>query len=338
MSQNCLYCDRPLALLKRLTGDGEFCSKEHRKIYQQRHNQLALERLLQPPQPKGGAPRGNAPRGNAPNVPAGRPAPEPVQPKEDRQPQAAEFLPDEFKAGSRAEVASAAASPRFENTPPPELGSFPSLSPQQDRAERPKSAAFVPDSPDPQVVEPSAKEEQKAAPKRPARNLRKETGPAPNASGEARQPGGAGFIFRAPSLSDLPAISRLGTKARFSRTVEPSLFHTRSTVDMPGPTLRAARLIANSNSPPVPEGKPRRVETTPRWSPLEPVLPAQEGVKITLVLGSFVQRPIRLAGQDRLPDSFQLHFLPISFPQYAARMGCLEERLHRTDRIGFTPP
>src|SRR5215470_14570873 len=44
---HCLYCDRPLALLKRLTGDGEFCSKEHRKIYQQEHNQLALERLLE---------------------------------------------------------------------------------------------------------------------------------------------------------------------------------------------------------------------------------------------------------------------------------------------------
>src|SRR5262249_62188723 len=106
----------------------------------------------------------------------------------------------------------------------------------------------------------------------------------------------------------------------------------------PPPRWGAAAFFEPSSPPPVPEGKPRRVETTPRWSPLEPVLPAQEGAKITLVLGSFVQRPIRLAGQDRLPDSFQLHFLPISFPQYAARMGCLEERLHRTDRIGFTPP
>src|SRR5436190_23126698 len=43
---HCLYCDRPLALLKRLTGDGEFCSKEHRKIYQKEHNELALARLL----------------------------------------------------------------------------------------------------------------------------------------------------------------------------------------------------------------------------------------------------------------------------------------------------
>src|SRR5690348_2291748 len=44
---HCLYCDRPLALLKRLTGDGEFCSKEHRRLYQQQHNQLAVARLLE---------------------------------------------------------------------------------------------------------------------------------------------------------------------------------------------------------------------------------------------------------------------------------------------------
>ena len=43
---HCLYCDQPLALLKRLTGDGEFCSKEHRKLYQRKNNKLALERLL----------------------------------------------------------------------------------------------------------------------------------------------------------------------------------------------------------------------------------------------------------------------------------------------------
>src|SRR5436190_577023 len=43
----CLNCDRSLALLKRLTGDGEFCSKECRKVYQREHNQLGLERLLE---------------------------------------------------------------------------------------------------------------------------------------------------------------------------------------------------------------------------------------------------------------------------------------------------
>lgn len=52
--QRCLYCERPLALLSRLTGDGEFCSKEHRRIYQKEHSQLALARLLQAqPAPSG---------------------------------------------------------------------------------------------------------------------------------------------------------------------------------------------------------------------------------------------------------------------------------------------
>jgi hypothetical protein len=45
--QRCLYCDRPLDLLSRIRGDGEFCSREHRRIYQKEHSQLALQRLLQ---------------------------------------------------------------------------------------------------------------------------------------------------------------------------------------------------------------------------------------------------------------------------------------------------
>lgn len=44
---HCLYCERPLDLFARLTGDKEFCCKEHRRIYQQEHSQLALARLLQ---------------------------------------------------------------------------------------------------------------------------------------------------------------------------------------------------------------------------------------------------------------------------------------------------
>lgn len=50
--QHCLYCERPLALLSRLTGAGEFCSKEHRRLYQKEHSQMALARLLQA-QPQG---------------------------------------------------------------------------------------------------------------------------------------------------------------------------------------------------------------------------------------------------------------------------------------------
>jgi hypothetical protein len=43
----CLYCGKELALLKRWTGGGEFCSDAHRLRYQEEYNQLALNRLLQ---------------------------------------------------------------------------------------------------------------------------------------------------------------------------------------------------------------------------------------------------------------------------------------------------
>lgn len=51
----CLYCGKELALLKRWTGGGEFCSDAHRQRYQEEYNQLALNRLLQakpPAEPK----------------------------------------------------------------------------------------------------------------------------------------------------------------------------------------------------------------------------------------------------------------------------------------------
>jgi len=43
----CLYCGKELALLKRWTGGGEFCSDAHRQQYQEEYSQLALNRLLQ---------------------------------------------------------------------------------------------------------------------------------------------------------------------------------------------------------------------------------------------------------------------------------------------------
>ena len=43
----CLYCGKELALLKRLTGGGEFCSEAHKQSYQEEYNRLALSRLLQ---------------------------------------------------------------------------------------------------------------------------------------------------------------------------------------------------------------------------------------------------------------------------------------------------
>ena len=43
----CLYCGKELALLKRLTGGGEFCSEAHKQAYQEEYNRLGLSRLLQ---------------------------------------------------------------------------------------------------------------------------------------------------------------------------------------------------------------------------------------------------------------------------------------------------
>jgi hypothetical protein len=43
----CLYCGKELALLKRLTKGGEFCSDAHKQSYQEEYNRLGLSRLLQ---------------------------------------------------------------------------------------------------------------------------------------------------------------------------------------------------------------------------------------------------------------------------------------------------
>ena len=95
---HCLYCDRPLALLKRLTGDGEFCSKEHRKIYQAEHNQLGLARLLEY-QPV------NKERRTGPQKEILTPeaAPPPVAKPAERQPSPASFISD-FLRETDAEV------------------------------------------------------------------------------------------------------------------------------------------------------------------------------------------------------------------------------------------
>jgi hypothetical protein len=45
----CVYCGAELALFKRLTGGGEFCSEAHRLLYQEEYNRLALARLLPMP-------------------------------------------------------------------------------------------------------------------------------------------------------------------------------------------------------------------------------------------------------------------------------------------------
>jgi hypothetical protein len=57
----CLYCGRQLALFRKLTGGGDFCSDAHRQSYQDEYNRLALSRLLQTQTPGEEAPAGNLP-------------------------------------------------------------------------------------------------------------------------------------------------------------------------------------------------------------------------------------------------------------------------------------
>ena len=42
----CLYCGKQLALFRRLTGSGEFCSDAHKQSYHEEYNRLALTRLI----------------------------------------------------------------------------------------------------------------------------------------------------------------------------------------------------------------------------------------------------------------------------------------------------
>lgn len=42
----CLYCGKQLALFRRLTGSGEFCSDAHKQSYHEEFNKLALTRLI----------------------------------------------------------------------------------------------------------------------------------------------------------------------------------------------------------------------------------------------------------------------------------------------------
>lgn len=79
----CLYCGKELALLKRWTGGGEFCSDAHRQQYQDEYNQLALNRLLQ------AKPPAETPKEAAPKPAVSAPSPavsEPARQEAEREP------------------------------------------------------------------------------------------------------------------------------------------------------------------------------------------------------------------------------------------------------------
>src|SRR5580700_5773789 len=161
---HCLYCDRPLALLKRLTGDGEFCSKEHRRIYQQEHNQLALARLLES-QPK---PKERPRPERSQNF---RPEPEivePVKAPEAPQPQLAGFMSESLDVGSAPSAKRFASTPHFKPGSPV-WGGIEAASSFQ--GPRPKTAGFLAESARPSFVAGAVRFQNKFGFKAPVGNL-----------------------------------------------------------------------------------------------------------------------------------------------------------------------
>ena len=331
---HCLYCDRPLALLKRLTGDGEFCSKEHRKIYQKEHNQLALARLLEAqPSNKGKRPI------LEPRVAA---APQPVAKPEPRQPEQAGFISDFFREASVVSGANRSLmGPFFQNT---SLVLDEPLSKQEPANRRlrprPKAAAFLSEP----LLRLSAGEARfpgrSAAQPLPGRVR---LGEAPLAIKIRLQPGRAGFIFGkdmagGSSGTGASAAVRPASGPRFKPMVptegESGISRSGSHPRLPAAQALVASAIGAQSIP----GRVRNVEAGPRWRPLSAAVPTRPLGKIILVLGSFLRRPVRLATQESPPESFEIRFRPIPFPQYPPRMGTLEERLYRTDRIGIASP
>jgi hypothetical protein len=326
---HCLYCDRPLALLKRLTGDGEFCSKEHRKIYQQEHNHLALARLLES-QPKAkGKPR-----------PGGAVKPEPetvdfIKAPEVSQPKLAGFMPESWDAGPVPAATRLVSAPRFE------LGS-PIWSDIEARSTfregpGPKAAGFMAAPSGPSSVSGATRSQDKFDFKSLAGNLLlEEKGQSPAV--RRPQPAGAGFVFEKSAGRSSIGTMRPSAGARFHPLMPITAATAGIAWNIRYSKLKMAKCISAFPSERTASGKIRQPAIETRWKPLSPVLPAQAPEKIVLVLGSFLQRPVRPASQDLSAETFEIQFQPISYPQYSPRMGCLEERLHRTDRIGFSPP
>jgi hypothetical protein len=328
---HCLYCDRPLALLKRLTGDGEFCSKEHRKIYQQEHNHLALARLLDA-QPKAK----EKPRPEK----AVKPEPETadfIKEAEASQPKLAGFMPESLDAGPVPAATRFASVPRFEQGKPGRSAIETSSIFRERPGPAPKSAGFLVASSGPRFVAGVARLQGKFDFKPAAGKLLLEEKGLSTAV-RRPQPAGAGFIFEKSAGRQSSGTARPPAGVRFNPLSPVTVGTAGVAGNVRYSRLKMAKCISGFPPERTAPGKIRRLAIETRWKPLSPALPAQSAAKIVLVLGSLLQRAARPASQDLSPETFEIPFQPISYPPYSPRMGCLEERLHRTDRIGFSPP
>jgi hypothetical protein len=328
---HCLYCDRPLALLKRLTGDGEFCSKEHRKIYQQEHNHLALARLLDA-QPKAK----EKPRPNR----AVKPEPETadfIKEAEASQPKLAGFMPESLDAAPVPGARRFGSVARFVHGKPTWSAIETSAIFRERPAPAPKAAGFLVASSGPGFVAGAARLQGKFDFKSAAGKLLLEEEGLSTAV-RRPQPAGAGFVFEKSAWRLSSGTARPPAGPRFKPFTAVSVRTAGVDWNVRYSKLTMAKCISVFPPQRPAPGKIRRLAIETRWKPLSPALPEPWVAKIVLVLGSLLQRPVQPASQDLSPEAFEIPFQPISYPPYSPRMGCLEERLHRTDRIGFSPP
>jgi len=129
----CRYCGKELALLKRLTGGGGFCSEAHKQSYQDEYNQLALRRLLQAQ--KGRETESSGEKTGAPVAVEEPAAPEPVLREHTAAAPVTESVPLEISnleasvAGNRPERDAPAKAPGESGAEPLEIANFLSDSP-----------------------------------------------------------------------------------------------------------------------------------------------------------------------------------------------------------------
>jgi hypothetical protein len=309
-----------------LTGDAEFCSKEHRKIYQQEHNQLALARLLES-QPKGKpAPRLEKPqRAEPPPVEIVEPVKKPDTP----QPDLAGFMSEtSFGPRAAAHATRSAGSPGFQQNGP----LWSKIAAKSTLGLKPKGAGFLAESARPR---PSAgKVRFQGQPSFKAKSV----AIASAAKVRRPQPAGSGFLFEKSAAKPSFGKPRPPAEVRFGAISPISAWAAKVQRTSRVSRLPMGKFLTGYALDRTTPGKVRVPAVESRWKPLSAVLPEQPSGKIVFVLGSLLRRPIRPASQDLPPATFAIPLQPVVFPQYSPRMGCLEERLHRTDRIGFSPP
>jgi hypothetical protein len=189
------------------------------------------------------------------------------------------------------------------------------------------------------VVRPPAPSLASAAPRTPAGAQFRFTADASALLGGSRrsrrivEPDRAGFLVQPPAVPVSAPPPRAGDGARFH--VAPVYAAYRNGWET---NLRAAVFLAETAPPETSPGVLRMAAVSPRSFALLPALPDRPVARIVMVMGSFLHRGPRPVPQDRVRDRFELPLRPLSFPPAPPRMAYLEGRLHRTDRIGFTPP